>query len=90
MYMYLHIDKAGRIVLPKAVRQQLKLMPGSKLEVVPSTDGVFLRPVALLPEVQQTCGFLVNSVISAAASEAELTPIADTSSDEPEDTSGSV
>src|ERR1700746_1715401 len=39
------IDKAGRIVLPKPVRDELQLSPGDSLEVESSEDRVILRPV---------------------------------------------
>ena len=39
------IDKAGRIVLPKPVRDELQLSPGDSLEVDSSEERVILRPV---------------------------------------------
>jgi AbrB family looped-hinge helix DNA binding protein len=39
------IDKAGRIVLPKLVRDELQLSPGDSLEVDSSEERVILRPV---------------------------------------------
>jgi AbrB family looped-hinge helix DNA binding protein len=41
----LTIDKAGRIVLPKPVRDELQLSPGDSLEVDSSEERVILRPV---------------------------------------------
>jgi AbrB family looped-hinge helix DNA binding protein len=38
------IDKAGRVVLPKPVRDELQLSPGDSLELESSEDGVTLRP----------------------------------------------
>jgi AbrB family looped-hinge helix DNA binding protein len=38
------IDKAGRIVLPKAVRDELQLSPGDSLELESSEEGISLRP----------------------------------------------
>jgi AbrB family looped-hinge helix DNA binding protein len=38
------IDKAGRLVLPKAMRDALHLKPGSSLEVEQRDDEVVLRP----------------------------------------------
>lgn len=38
------IDKAGRIVLPKVVRDRLRLSPGDSLEVVCSKGRIRLRP----------------------------------------------
>jgi AbrB family looped-hinge helix DNA binding protein len=39
------IDKTGRIVLPKPVRDELQLSPGDSLEVDSSEERVILRPV---------------------------------------------
>jgi len=44
------IDKAGRLVLPKAIRDALHLKPGSSLEVEQREDEVVLR--ASQPEAQ--------------------------------------
>ena len=38
------MDKAGRIVLPKAVRDELQVGPGDSLEIESSGDQVILRP----------------------------------------------
>jgi AbrB family looped-hinge helix DNA binding protein len=39
------IDRAGRLVLPKPVRQQLQLEPGESLELESFEDHIVLRPV---------------------------------------------
>jgi len=44
MVTTLTIDKAGRIVLPKPVRDELQLSPGDSLELESSDDRVILRP----------------------------------------------
>jgi AbrB family looped-hinge helix DNA binding protein len=38
------IDKAGRIVLPKPVRQKLQLAPGDQLSIESDDDRIILRP----------------------------------------------
>jgi AbrB family looped-hinge helix DNA binding protein len=38
------LDKAGRVVLPKPVRDELQLSPGDSLEVHASEDEIVLRP----------------------------------------------
>ena len=40
-----HIDKAGRIVLPKPLRTDLQLAAGDALEVQTSGEQITLRPV---------------------------------------------
>ena len=44
MVAKLTIDKAGRIVLPKGVRDELRLEPGDSLELETSGDKITLRP----------------------------------------------
>jgi AbrB family looped-hinge helix DNA binding protein len=45
MITTLTMDKAGRVVLPKAVREELQLSPGDSLEVESSEERIILRPV---------------------------------------------
>jgi AbrB family looped-hinge helix DNA binding protein len=40
----LTIDKAGRVVLPKPVRDALQISPGDSLELEASEDHIILRP----------------------------------------------
>ena len=42
--MNIRVDKAGRIVLPKPVRDRLGLKAGASLEISENTEGLFLRP----------------------------------------------
>jgi AbrB family looped-hinge helix DNA binding protein len=41
----LTIDRAGRLVLPKRVREELQLAAGDSLELESSEDQIILRPV---------------------------------------------
>jgi len=41
----LKMDRAGRLVLPKPVREQLQLEPGEPLELESFDDHIVLRPV---------------------------------------------
>lgn len=41
----LTVDKAGRVVLPKPVRDELQLSAGDSLELESSEDQIVLRPV---------------------------------------------
>ena len=38
------MDKAGRVVLPKQIRDELQLGPGDSLELETSEDRIILRP----------------------------------------------
>jgi AbrB family looped-hinge helix DNA binding protein len=44
MVTTLTLDKAGRVVLPKPVRDELQLGPGDSLELHSSEDEIILRP----------------------------------------------
>jgi AbrB family looped-hinge helix DNA binding protein len=67
--MQVHIDKAGRLVLPKSVRQQLGLTPDTALEVVPSPEGVLLRRVVERPSMRQVDGLWVHQGVAAATAD---------------------
>lgn len=41
----LTVDKAGRVILPKPVRDELQLSAGDTLELESSEDGIVLRPL---------------------------------------------
>jgi AbrB family looped-hinge helix DNA binding protein len=41
----LSVDKAGRIVIPKNVRERLRIAPGDPLEIESDEDRITLRPV---------------------------------------------
>jgi AbrB family looped-hinge helix DNA binding protein len=45
MTVRLTLDKTGRIVLPKPLRQELQLAPGDTLEAETSGEQITLRPV---------------------------------------------
>jgi len=45
MVTQLTLDKAGRIVLPKPMRDQLELGPGDVLEVESTGEGITIKPV---------------------------------------------
>lgn len=59
--MRISIDKAGRVVLPKAVREQYGLDSGTILEVEGSDEAIILRPIHEQPSVREKDGFLVFS-----------------------------
>ena len=45
MSIRLTIDKAGRVVIPKPLRQELHLEPGDALELESAGEEITLRPV---------------------------------------------
>jgi AbrB family looped-hinge helix DNA binding protein len=58
--MTLTIDKAGRIVLPKRVRDRLHLHPGANLSLEEIPEGLIVRPVRRKPSLVEEDGILVH------------------------------
>ncbi len=44
--MHVKIDQAGRVVLPKKIRERFGLRKDSELELRESNEGIVLKPVA--------------------------------------------
>src|SRR5271154_2765466 len=59
--MTLKIDKAGRVVLPKPIRDRLGLRAGSDLEIEETPDGVTLKPSAHHPSMVKKQGLWVHT-----------------------------
>lgn len=57
--MKLTMDSAGRIVLPKAIRDRLGLKAGMQLEVSEGADGLVMRPVEMRPSLERRGNLLV-------------------------------
>jgi AbrB family looped-hinge helix DNA binding protein len=47
------VDRAGRIVLPKPIRDELHLVPGNTLELTLEGEQVTLRPRRMVPALQK-------------------------------------
>jgi AbrB family looped-hinge helix DNA binding protein len=45
------IDKAGRVVVPAAIRERARLTPGTELEITVDETGIRLEPVAPGPRL---------------------------------------
>ena len=56
----LTIDKSGRIVVPKRLRERLGLKPGTELEVLDQPGGVLLRTVEERPALVKIDGLWVH------------------------------
>jgi AbrB family looped-hinge helix DNA binding protein len=59
--MTLKIDKAGRVILPKPVRDRLGLHAGSDLEIQETPDGVVLRAADRRPSMVKKGSFWVHT-----------------------------
>jgi AbrB family looped-hinge helix DNA binding protein len=67
------IDKAGRLVLPKSIRQELHLEPGDKIEL--DSEGGTLRPVRETTPLRKERGVWVfrrGAKLTAAATDKAL------------------
>lgn len=53
------LDHAGRVVLPKALRDELHLAPGDRLDVSLERGGVSLRPQRAAPPLRKERGVWV-------------------------------
>lgn len=53
------IDKAGRVVIPKRLRNELHLAAGDLLQLESSGDAITLRPVQETAPLQKEQGFWV-------------------------------
>lgn len=53
------IDGAGRVVLPKSLRDRLGLQAGSEFEVIEEENRIVLKPVEKEPKLVSKDGVLV-------------------------------
>lgn len=53
------VDEVGRIVLPKPLRDRLRLTPGTKVDVSEYGDGLHVAPVSRTARIEERDGRLV-------------------------------
>jgi AbrB family looped-hinge helix DNA binding protein len=66
------IDKAGRVVIPAAIRERAGVRPGTELEVTLDDEGIRLRRAVPPPRLVEVRGRWVARPAIAAE---ELTPL---------------
>ena len=69
------VDKAGRIVLPKFLRDELRLEPGDTLELESQGEELMLRPIRSTSPLKKERGvwvFRSGSKVSAADTDKAL------------------
>ena len=69
------IDKAGRVVLPKPLREELDLGPGDSLELESAGDEITLRPVRTAAPLTKENGvwvFRTGQPLAASVTDAVL------------------
>ena len=59
--MTLRMDKAGRVILPKPLRDRLGLHEGSDLEIVETSEGLLLKPIEPQPSMVRKQGLWVHT-----------------------------
>ena len=62
--MEIRIDKAGRIVVPKPLRERLGFKPDTELEAIEQPEGVLLKRVELRPFMVKVDGLWVHQGIA--------------------------
>ncbi len=65
--MELRIDKAGRIVVPKPLRDKLGFRPDTDLEAVEVREGMFLKRVEQRPSMIKVDGLWVHQGVADPA-----------------------
>ena len=55
----IQIDKFGRVVLPKSIRDRLGLAPGTEFEVEEQDEAILLKPTIPRAELVEKNGWLV-------------------------------
>ena len=55
------MDKAGRVILPKPVRDRFGLREGSNLEMEETPEGLVLKPVEIRPSMIKKQGRWVHT-----------------------------
>jgi len=59
--MSITIDRAGRLVIPKTIRDEMNLVPGSELEIDLEGGEIRLRLPVPKPRLVEEDGFLIFS-----------------------------
>ncbi len=62
--MELKIDKSGRIVVPKPLRERLGFKPDTELEAIEQPDGVLLKRVQERPPMIKVDGLWVHQGVA--------------------------
>jgi len=55
------VDQAGRIVVPKSIRDALGLLPGTKVDISPYGAGVQIVPAGRTARLVEEDGVLVSA-----------------------------
>lgn len=64
--MKITIDRAGRVVVPKRLRDRFNLVAGTEMEIEATADGLKLRKIGAAPSLVRKKGILVHHGASRA------------------------
>ncbi|HYC55252.1 MAG TPA: AbrB/MazE/SpoVT family DNA-binding domain-containing protein [Candidatus Binatia bacterium] len=71
MASYTTIDAAGRVVIPKKLREQLRLLPNSRLRITEEKNRVVLEPIEEDPVLIERGGVvLIGGELTGGAPDA--------------------
>ena len=76
----LTLDGAGRVVIPKGLREELHLQPGDELDIETSGEQITLRPVRETPPLTKEHGvwvFRTGKALPASATDDTLRTLRD-------------
>jgi AbrB family looped-hinge helix DNA binding protein len=62
--MELRIDKAGRIVVPKPLRERLGFKPDTELEAIEQPEGVLLKRIEVKPSMIKVDGLWLHQGVA--------------------------
>ena len=71
--MTVHIDNAGRLVVPKAMRERLGFVKNAEIEAVETSEGILLRPMRHEPALVKVEGLWVHRGKSTGSGKPENT-----------------
>ncbi|RMF12618.1 MAG: AbrB/MazE/SpoVT family DNA-binding domain-containing protein [Candidatus Dadabacteria bacterium] len=77
MTMPAHIDKFGRVVIPKALRRRLGLQPGTAFNIATDDNSIIITPVTAEPPLHIEDDILVYSATATDDLEAALQDLRD-------------
>ena len=66
------VDQAGRVLLPKALRDELRLGPGDLIDLVSEGEEILLRPVKAKARLKKKKGIWVYQGEPTSASVVDL------------------
>jgi AbrB family looped-hinge helix DNA binding protein len=58
--MKITIDRAGRVVIPKQIRERYHMQPGTEIEIETEADGISLKARDEKPSLLRKKGILVH------------------------------